>query len=85
MDLLLLALLLSTGGYAVNAQQQRKRIALLGAHLGNYQIEKLLETLTQGYLRALGEQVERAGGGVGEGHGATVSVGRRPRGLGSAG
>ncbi len=56
MDLLLLALLLSTGGYAVNAQQQRKRIALLGAHLGNYQIEKLLETLTQGYLRALGEQ-----------------------------
>ena len=56
MDLLLLALLLSTGGYAVNAQQQRKRIALLGAHLGNDQIEKLLETLTQGYLRALGEQ-----------------------------
>ena len=56
MDLLLLALLLSTGGYAVNAQQQRKRIALLGAHLGNYQIERLLETLTQGYLRALGEQ-----------------------------
>lgn len=56
MDLLLLALLLSTGGYAVNAQQQRRRIALLGAHLGNYQIEKLLETLTQGYLRALGEQ-----------------------------
>lgn len=55
MDLLLLALLLSTGGYAVNSQQQRKRIALLGAHLGHYQIEKLLETLTQGYLRALGE------------------------------
>lgn len=56
MDLFLLALLLSAGGYAINSQQQRKRIALLGHHLGNYQIEKLLETLTQGYLRALGEK-----------------------------
>ncbi|RYF27635.1 MAG: hypothetical protein EOO33_03750 [Comamonadaceae bacterium] len=56
MDLLLVALLLASGGYVVNAQQQRKRIALLGSHLSNYQIEKLLETLTQGYLRALGEK-----------------------------
>lgn len=55
MDLLLLTLLLSTGGYIVNAHQQRKRIALLAHHLGHYQIEKLMETLTQGYLRALGE------------------------------
>lgn len=58
MDLILLALLLASGGYVVNAQQQRKRIALLGAHLSNYQIEKLLETVTQGYLRALGEKDE---------------------------
>ncbi|WP_311223493.1 MULTISPECIES: hypothetical protein [unclassified Acidovorax] len=56
MDLLLLTLLLSGGGYVINAQQQRKRIVLLGTHLGQYQIEKLLETLTQGYLRALGEK-----------------------------
>lgn len=55
MDLLLLVLLLSAGGYVVNAHQQRKRIALLGHHLRHYQIEKLMETLTQGYLRALGE------------------------------
>lgn len=55
MDLLLLTLLLSTGAYVVNAHQQRKRIALLAHHLGHYQIEKLMETLTQGYLRALGE------------------------------
>ncbi len=48
-------MLLATGGYVVNAQQQRRRIALLAHHLGHYQIEKLLETLTQGYLRALGE------------------------------
>ncbi len=58
MDLLLLTLLLSTGGYVVNAHQQRKRIALLAHHLGHYQIEKLMETLTQGYLRALGESDE---------------------------
>lgn len=56
MDLLLVALLLASGGYVINAQQQRKRIVLLGSHLSNYQIEKLLETLTQGYLRALGEK-----------------------------
>ena len=34
---------------------QGRRIALLGRHLGRYQIEKHMETLTQGYLRALGE------------------------------
>ncbi|MBU4422228.1 MAG: hypothetical protein KKG12_00415 [Gammaproteobacteria bacterium] len=39
----------------VNHQQQRKRIALLASHLGQYQIEKLMEALTEGYLRALGE------------------------------
>lgn len=35
--------------------EQRKRIALLGRHLSNYQIEKLMETLAAGYMRALGE------------------------------
>lgn len=34
-------------------QQQRK--ALLARHLQPYQIEKLMETLIEGYLRALGE------------------------------
>ncbi|MEO7548924.1 MAG: hypothetical protein ABIT82_10910, partial [Ramlibacter sp.] len=34
---------------------QGRRIALLGSHLGKYQIEKNMEALTQGYLRALGE------------------------------
>jgi len=55
MDILTLALLIAIGSYILNHQQQRKRIALLASHLGHYQIEKLMETLTEGYLRALGE------------------------------
>ena len=39
----------------LNAKQQRQRVVLLASHLGNYQIEKLMENLTEGYLRALGE------------------------------
>lgn len=58
MDVLLLAVLLATGILALNAKAQRQRIALLGRHLANYQIEKLMETLTEGYLRALGESTE---------------------------
>jgi len=38
-----------------NALEQRQRIALLGRYLRNYEIESLMETLTQGYLRAMGE------------------------------
>ncbi|ART56660.1 hypothetical protein CBP36_15200 [Acidovorax carolinensis] len=55
MDILTLALLIAIGSYIANHQQQRKRIALLASHLGQYQIEKLMEALTEGYLRALGE------------------------------
>jgi hypothetical protein len=50
MDILFLAILLATGTYMLNAKEQRKRIALLGSHLANYQIEKLMEALTEGYL-----------------------------------
>lgn len=55
MDILLLAVLLSVGIFMLNAKQQRQRIMLLASFLGNYQIEKLMENLTEGYLRALGE------------------------------
>lgn len=55
MDFLILTLLLVAGAYILNAQQQKKRIVLLASHLGQYQIEKLMEALTDGYLRALGE------------------------------
>ena len=55
MDLLILAALLLGGAYVLKSREQARRIALLGSHLGEYQIEKLMESLTQGYLRCLGE------------------------------
>ena len=55
MDLFLLALLVASSAWALKTRDQRRRVALLGSHLARYQIEKHMETLTQGYLRALGE------------------------------
>jgi hypothetical protein len=55
MDLIVLAILVALSAWAIKARDQRRRIALLGRHLARYQIEKHMETLTQGYLRALGE------------------------------
>jgi len=55
MDLLLLTTLIAIGAYILKSRDQRRRITLLGSHLGQYQIEKLMENLTQGYLRGLGE------------------------------
>lgn len=42
--------------YFVKSKQQFARIALLGAHLGRYRLEKLMEDLSDGYLRALDEK-----------------------------
>lgn len=56
MDFFLVLALAFTGTYLLNQQQQRRRIALLAQHLQPYQIEQQMETLTQGYLRAMGEQ-----------------------------
>jgi hypothetical protein len=56
MDSLTLALIFVVALYFINARGQRQRIALLGSQLGHFQIEKLMENLTEGYLRALGEQ-----------------------------
>ena len=55
MDFFILAMLFAVGVNALRFVAQRKRIALLGRYLGNYQIEKLMETLTEGYMRCLGE------------------------------
>ena len=55
MELLVILVPLALGLYILNTRDQRVRIALLGSYLGKYRIEKLMESLTQGYLRALGE------------------------------
>ena len=55
MELFTLLTLLALGAYILKSRDQKKRIALLGSYLGKYQIEKLMESLTDGYLRALGE------------------------------
>ena len=55
MEILTLVALLVAGAYILKSRDQRQRIALLGSHLGKYQIEALMESLTQGYLRCLGE------------------------------
>ncbi len=51
---LLAAILIA--GVVIRGRQQQRRIALLGSYLQPYRIEKLMETLADGYLRALGEQ-----------------------------
>jgi len=55
MESLTLVALIVIGAYMLKSHDQKRRIALLGSHLGNYQIEKLMENLTEGYLRCLGE------------------------------
>lgn len=55
MDVLILVMVGVSGVWLLRASEQRRRIALLGSFLGKYQIEALMENLTQGYLRALGE------------------------------
>lgn len=51
----MLALFVAIGTQMLKSKYQRRRIALLGSHLGKYQIEKQMESLTEGYMRALGE------------------------------
>ena len=55
METLVLAALVFAGAYVLKTREQGRRIALLGSQLGNFQIEKLMEKLTDGYLRCLGE------------------------------
>ena len=55
MELLFPFIVMAVGVFFLKSRDERGRIALLGQHLSQYQIEKLMETLTEGYLRALGE------------------------------
>lgn len=50
-----LLMAVATVAYFINARDQKRRIALLQSYLGQQNIEKLMEDLTQGYMRALGE------------------------------
>jgi len=57
MEIILLMLVVGAFAvYTLKSRDQNRRIALLGSHLGKHQIEKLMENLTGGYLRALGEK-----------------------------
>jgi hypothetical protein len=56
MEFFTLAILIAIGTYVLKAKDQTRRIRLLGSHLGQFKIEKLMETLTDGYLRCLGEE-----------------------------
>lgn len=56
MDFFLVVTVVAFALYTLKLKDERRRIALLASQLGKYQIEKLMETLTQGYLRALGEK-----------------------------
>ncbi|MDA7415415.1 hypothetical protein PGB34_03475 [Xenophilus arseniciresistens] len=56
MELLLLIALLAIAFQILKTREQRQRIALLGQALGKYQIEQLMENLTEGYMRWLDEQ-----------------------------
>lgn len=50
-----MVMLLALGLHTLKLKDQRRRVVLLAMYLGNHQLEKLMETLTTGYLRALGE------------------------------
>ena len=55
MDFFILAVFPAAALYFLKFVDERARVSLLASHLARYQIEKLMETLTQGYARALGE------------------------------
>ena len=58
MNLAIALLIVAVAWQAARMRYQRGRITLLGSHLANLQLERHMETLTQGYLRAIHEQDE---------------------------
>lgn len=54
MELFILALVLGSLWF-FTVREQHQRIRLLAGILGQFQVEKLMETVADGYLRALGE------------------------------
>ncbi|MBB1596225.1 hypothetical protein [Achromobacter sp. UMC46] len=58
MDSVLILLMVALAWQVLRVRYQRARIALLGRHLGSLQLERHMETLTQGYSRAIREESE---------------------------
>lgn len=56
MEMLAWVLLAAAGIHFINRGEQARRVALLGKHLGHYNVEKLMEQVTEGYIRALDTQ-----------------------------
>jgi len=54
-DFLLLLPIALVALWIARARQQQRRIAILARYLSGHDIEKNIETLSQGYSRALGE------------------------------
>lgn len=52
---ILILMVLGGGLFFLKNREQHQRIALLGSHLSRFEIEKLMQTVIDGYLRALGE------------------------------
>jgi hypothetical protein len=55
MEIFTFILLIATGAYILKSRDQKSRIVFLAKHLGRYPIERLMQTLIEGYARALGE------------------------------
>ncbi len=56
MDLFIIAAILAIAALVARRQQERQRIALLASYLEPFEIAKLMASLSDGYMRALGEQ-----------------------------
>jgi hypothetical protein len=55
MEIFTFILMIAAGAYIVKSRDQKGRIVFLAKHLGRYPIERLMQTLIEGYARALGE------------------------------
>lgn len=58
MEIAFILLLVFVAWQVLRVRYQRAHIALLGGHLAGLRLEKHIETLTEGYTRAIGEEAE---------------------------
>lgn len=56
MDFLIAVLVAGFIAWSTKSRSERARVALLAAHLRAFEIESLMQTLSEGYQRALGEE-----------------------------